>query len=1063
MIKKLTIAILLVFTVLFTFTFQPVQAATADTLVIHYKRFDENYEDWFLWLWHDGIDQDAAHYFNGTDSYGVTATIDIDLEYGDIPNIGILIRDGDWNKDFQSDRFIDLTNPNENGEVHAYFLQGEGFFSYVSEDQPGCNPEIKDPNLCAQVMPMGLLDVYFDAALDIHFFSTDIVSASDITIYKDDQSETFSGFTSGKNGILSLVNPVDLSSTYRIEINYNGTLSSRVVRLDVDYDSSLFAEYYHYDGDLGIEYSQEETTFKLWAPVSSEVELNLYTAGHTTFKRADGADTPYAVYDLEYLEKGVWTVTVPGDLHGVYYTYNVVNSGNKVTDVPDPYSISTGINGMRSMVVDLALTDPVGWEQDQGVNGYQNANDAIIYELHVRDLTSHASWGGPEDLEGTYLGFTIEGTTYTNPINNETVTTGLDHLAELGVTHIHLLPTYDQDGWNDEENFSFNWGYNPQHYNVPEGGYSTDPFNGAVRITEYKEMVMALHNKGINVINDVVYNHTASGDYSFSRIVPNYFHRIDDNGIWSNGSGVGNETASERYMVRKYIVESVEYWAEEYHIDGFRFDLMSIHDYQTMNELAIRAEAVDPDIFIYGEPWGGGTIALDWNLQAGKNNLWRMPLIGAFNDNLRNAIKGSPDGSDSGYISNSQNVYTILDGLEGSFDYGDWSHSNTTQVINYVSAHDNLTLFDKLKSVHGASGYTKQIDYEARLSNSIVMFSQGVPFLHAGVDFLRTKGGDHNSYDAPDSVNQLNYVRKSNYVNSFEYYQGIIEVRKAFESFKMQTDADIDANLTNLNPGGYGTVGIRLTKNNEDILVYFNGGAYVNDINLPSGAWELLVDRDEAGLEGMGTFATRYPIEKAETLVFVKGNNEDVIPSPQSKPEITTTIGVAFEGASFRLSSTSTIVEYSINDGEWITVDVPNTFIYIPDLQVGFYDLRIKDEFGGISDPFTVEIKVNPNAVSCEDDPDQAKCELTCEEDPNQEKCEQPLVCEEGYILQGEECVLIEEPTVPECNPGFILEDGFCVREEVVPETGCFGEIKLSLLSIAAISLLGFVIIRRFK
>ena len=958
-LRKILLAFIVVLGTLLTLNITQVSASNADTLVIHYYRYDESYDDWFLWLWHDGIEVDAEHHFNGTDTYGVTATIDIAGEYGVINEIGILIRDDNWNKDYETDRFIDLTEPDSNGVVHAYFLQAEGFFSYTETDKAGCDPNSRDPYLCAQSLNTGLLDAYFGDDLKVNFTVGETITSSDITILKDGSQVGFSGFTSGKLGVLTLDEAVDVSLSYMIQVDVNGDISELPIRVGSSYESQIFNLAYNFDGWLGTDYSSAETTFRVWAPVSSSAEVNLYEAGHTTASRADGVDSPSQVLEMTYIGQGVFELTVTGDLHGTYYTFNVVNSGQKVSDIQDPYGKTFGLNGQRSMVIDMEQVNPVGWDDDEGINGYTNPNDAIIYELHVRDLTSQQSWGGPDEYRNTYMGLTVTGTSYTNALTGVSVTTGLDHLIELGITHLHLLPTYDQD-WNDEANFQFNWGYNPQNYNSPEGGYSTDPYDGAVRVNEYKQMVMALHENGINVINDVVYNHTGPGaQYSFNKIVPNYFYRFNSDGSWSNGSGVGNETASERYMVRKFIVDSIEHWATEYHIDGFRFDLMSIHDYTTMNELSNVAEAIDPDIFVYGEPWGGGTIALPYNQQAGKHNLWQMPLISAFNDNFRNAIKGSPDGEDGGYVTTGNGIYDIMSGIEGS---GDWNiGSYSYQSINYVTAHDNLTLYDKLLRANNVSAYTQEVDYQARLSNSIVMFSQGVPFLHAGVDFLRTKGGNHNSYDASDAVNKLDWVRKSNNVESFEYYKGIIEIRKAYASFKMSDRNTIAANLEFLFPDGYGLVGYRLTRFDEDILIYHNSGAFANDISLPSGAWSLISDRDEAGLDSLGTYATRYPIEEAETLVFVKGDSADVIPSPQHKPEITSFLSVVYEGRDFKISANAVIAAYSVDDGDFINVDTNEMFIYISDLLVGEHDIRIKDINGGISDPFTVKILANPS------------------------------------------------------------------------------------------------------
>lgn len=1048
--RRLLMSVLFVLLITLGIGHTTVFAVEADSVIVHYHRYDNDYSDWSLWVW-EGQSSGFDVAFTGSDTYGVTANIDVTDSYFDTAtSIGVLIKDSAWNKDVEADRFINLSGADGNGDIHVYFLQGESFFSYVSSNQVGCNPESPDPYLCAQELQSGLLDVYFNSSLNVHFISTDIVTAADITITKDGVPVGFTGFVSGTSGTLVLSQTVALGSIYKIQVNYNGTIIERVIRVNMDYDSSGFAQAYHYDGMLGVEYSSTSTTFRLWAPVSSSVEVNLYTKGHTVLSRNDGVDVPYDTILMDYVGKGVWATTVSGDLNGVYYTYNVVNSGSKVEDIQDPYGVTFGLNGQRSMVVDLDSTDPLGWENDQGVDGYTNPNEAIIYELHVRDLTSQNAWGGPSEYQGKYMGFTVENTSYTNTITGVTVSTGLAHLIELGITHVHLLPTYDQD-WNNEANFQFNWGYNPQNYNSPEGGYSTDPYDGAVRINEYKQMVMALHSNGINVINDVVYNHTGPGGYySFNRIVPNYFYRLNPDGSYSNGTGVGNETASERYMVNKFIVDSVVYWAEEFHIDGFRFDLMAVHDYHTMNDVANAVEAIDADIFVYGEPWGGGTIALDWNLQAGKHNLDNMPLIAAFNDQIRNAIKGSPDGNDAGYVTNGQNIYDVMKGIEGSIN---WGMGNTSsQSVNYVTAHDNLTLYDKLLKANGVSGYTEEVDYQARLANSIVLFSQGIPFLHSGVEFLRTKGGNSNSYDASDLVNQLNWVRKSNNVESFEYYKGIIEIRKAYESFKMSSRTDIETYLDFLNPSGFGMIGYRLTKNNEDILVYHNAGAYSNDITLPSGAWKLLSDRNEAGLSGLGTYASRYPIEQAETLVFVRGNSEDVIPSPTHIPEITNIISIAYEGATVRINSTTAIAAYSIDGGDYITVSIPSTFVDITGLAVGFHTIRVKDQFGGISDPFDLTILARNDVVTCEDGYHEVDGECVPDE----------VVCDEGYELVGEECQLIP-PT--QCDDGYELIGEECLPVEY-KKTGCFsiigsGSGVTALFTIIALSGVVFLRIRK--
>ncbi|QMS84227.1 type I pullulanase [Candidatus Xianfuyuplasma coldseepsis] len=1069
-------SILLFIVILLGVNYTNLLSADANDLVVHYHRYDGSYDEWSVWLWQDGI-QGIEVDFTGEDEYGKFVTVDLVANNFNLGmDIGIIVAQipdggGAWIKDIDMDRYLDISSPNLSGEVHAYVLQGVEFISYVATDEVGCDRDNLDPFLCAQELSTGILDAYFDTSLDVNFLATDSIDAADITILENDVPVGFTGFISGTTGTLALDTTVNVSNTYMMEVQYGDTVVQQVIRIDAAFESSLFADAYHYDGWLGFDYSATGTTFRVWAPLSSAAEVNLYEEGHPLSMRSDGANDPYDTIPMEYIGEGVWEASVDGDLNGVYYTYNVVNSGSKVIDIQDPYGVTFGLNGQRAMVLDLDSTDPEGWDTDSGVDGFTNPNEAIIYELHVRDLTSDGGWNGPDEYAGLYMGFTVAGTSYTNSNTGVSVSTGLDHLIELGITHVHLLPTYDQD-WNDERDFQFNWGYNPQNYNSPEGGYSTDPYDGAVRVNEYKQMVMALHSNGINVINDVVYNHTGPGaSYSFNRIVPNYFYRFNSDGSFSNGTGVGNETATERYMVDKFIVDSVTYWAEEYHIDGFRFDLMAVHDYHNMNNVANAVEAIDPDIFVYGEPWGGGAIAIDYSLQAGKQNLYRMPLIAAFNDQIRNAIKGSPDGDDPGYISTGTGITDIMRGIEGSIN---WGFPNSAQSVNYVSAHDNLTLIDKLLKTKGLDSNTYylnvplDVDYEARLANSIVMFSQGTPFLHAGVDFLRTKYGDHNSYSASDSVNQLDWSRKAKYVDSFEYYKGIIEIRKEYDSFKMVDKADIEANLDFLNPPGFGMIGYRLTKNGEDILVYHNGGAYDNDITLPAGAWKLLSDRDEAGLDGLGTYATRYPIYEAETLVFVRGDEADVIESPRLQPIITNRFGITYEGQSYTINSTTDIYAYSINGGAFVPNNTHLSSVDIEGLTPGTYDIRIQDMYGSESEPFTITVLEN-DPITCDEgyhlEGDDCVLDvLTCDEGYHQEGTEcvlTPLTCDEGYHQEGTECV----SDVLTCEEGYVISGTECVKIDDKPvDSGCFSRaiIPSSVIIITSLSgAIGLYLLRK--
>ncbi len=1048
-LRKFLLTLLLSIMTIFAIDTTSILASTASTLVIHYHRYDDDYTDWSLWLWpNEGEGTD--YQFTSTDDFGAVATIDLSNTNLDGSNsVGILIKDStgsSWIKDFDADRFIDMTSSNT---VHAYFLQGEEFFSYVSEDQETCDPTDPNPFLCSINLSGAIIDAFVTEDLKIKYYSSEEVTHTDIKVYENSVEVPFTSSISGTNGELTLSNSFNMEATYALEITANSETDSKVLNRKFDYDSTAFESNFGFDGTLGHEYTDTETTFNLWAPLSSEVELNLYNVGHRTSQRSDGENAPYEEHVMSHIGKGVWQVTLPGDMHGKYYTFDITNNGSETTDIQDPYGVSFGLNGQRSMVLDLESTDPIGWNTDSGVDGYTNPNEAIIYEIHVRDLTSSSSWGGPSEYSGKYMGFTVEGTTYTNESTGVTVSTGLDHLIELGITHVHLLPTYDQDGWNDEANFSFNWGYNPQHFNSPEGGYSTDPYDGTVRVNEYKQMVMTLHENGINVINDVVYNHVANGGgYSMNQILPYYFSRVN-NGNWSNGSGVGNETATERYMVNKFIVDSVKYWAEEFHIDGFRFDLMAVHDYENMNNVANAVEAIDPDIFVYGEPWGGGTIDLPGDQQAGKQNLYRMPLIAAFNDEFRNALKGSPDGTDQGYVSNGYGIDKIMNGIKGNV-----IGTTSSQSINYVSAHDNLTLYDKLLKSNGYNQYLyyEDMDYQQRLASSVVLLSQGIPFLHGGSDFLRTKYGNHNSYEAPDSVNQFSYVKKANYVDTFEYFKGIIEIRKEFDSFKMTDRNDINNHLSFLYPEGYGMIGYRLTKNNEDILVYHNPGVQQNDVSLPSGAWKLIADRDQAGLESLGTFETRYPIEESETLIFVKGNSEDVTTSPLHEPVITSSVGIIYETGAFNLKSNTLIHSYSINGGPFITLETPTNTTIITNLEPGEYEFIIRDEYGTESNPYILKVlEVIP--LTCPDGQYEKNGE--CVDD------EEPLVCGDNQKEVNGECVDIQQSII--CEDGETVVDGKCVPMD----TGCFGAITsknpLSIIVLSVLAVLSILVFRKVK
>lgn len=541
-------------------------------------------------------------------------------------------------------------------------------------------------------------------------------------------------------------------------------------------------------------YQPEATTFRLWSPTAQAVQLHLYEAG-------DGG-APAATHALDEGANGLWSKTLPGDLHGTYYTFQVKIDGDWLEETPGIYARAVGVNGRRAMVVDLARTNPDGWEADKGP-ALRIPSEAVIYELHIRDVTIHPESGSA--YPGKYPGLAEGGTK-----GPQGVSTGIDHIRELGVTHVHLLPAFDHYSIDETrlDQPQYNWGYDPQNYNVPEGSFSTDPYRGEVRIREFKEMVKAFHDRGIGVILDVVYNHTGRTETSnFNLEVPGYYYRHWPDGSYANSSACGNETASERPMMRRYMLESVAYWAREYHLDGFRFDLMGIHDIETMNEIAATLKSINPHILIYGEGWTAGDSPLPEERRALKKHTAQMPQISAFSDDLRDGLKGSVfEDLQTGFVSGAEGTEASIQfGLVGSIqhpqiDYAAVNYSQAPwtqapwQAISYVSCHDNHTLYDKLRISCPDAGEDEFIAM-AKLANAIVLTSQGTAFLHAGAEMLRTKQGEHNSFESPDSVNQFDWSRKAVHADVVRYYQNLIALRKAHPGFRLSTAAEVQRRL----------------------------------------------------------------------------------------------------------------------------------------------------------------------------------------------------------------------------------------------------------------------------
>ncbi|MFK5884007.1 MAG: type I pullulanase, partial [Candidatus Izemoplasma sp.] len=875
-----------------------VHATEADKLIIHYHRFDDDYGSWGLWLWANQPTPGDGLYklFDQTDDFGEYYEIDLAGSYLEgSTRIGFIVRDGSWTKDIAADRFIDMTSPDVNGDVHVYLVSGD---ATIYSDASAVDTS-------ARAMNVG-----FTSLDNVNFTLTDMVTQSDVTVFENGVSIPFSDFTMNTlSGTLSIDGGVDLSKSYTIEFDFNEAgyePKNYPISLSGIYSSDEFNDNFAYDGDLGALYTTESTTFRLWAPISDSITLNLYDVGHnsydTDYDGITGTDVPYMMYDLIKIEKGVWEITVVGDLHGVYYTYDVTNSGI-TNEVVDPYAFSTGVNGYRGMVVDFERLNPDSWVSDYRPNIMTDYNDAIIYEAQIRDYTTHDTWNGTEAYRGTFLGFAESGTSYNG------VTTGFDHIVELGITHVQLLPVFDFGAAVDETRLTdssyiskkdtiFNWGYMPENFNSIEGSFSTNPYDGSVRITEFKTLIQAFHNENIRIIMDVVYNHTGkSSDSNFDLILPGYYFRMTEAGSFSNGSGTGNETASENYMMSKFMVDSTVFYAEEYNISGFRFDLMKLHDYETMNKITDALHAIDPTIMVYGEPWTGGTSLLPDSEAAFFDNMAQMPSVAVFNDDLRNSIKGSVwNDTDLGFIQGLSTDEVLKIGIVGSVYHNDLNVPddsrgafavNPNQSINYVTAHDNNTLYDKIMLS------TEDLEYEdvvnmQKQANAIILTSQGIPFIHGGVEIMRSKpciiiNGeaqgecdatltyDHNSYRSPDETNQIDWSLKTANIDVFEYYKGLIELRKSTDVFSYNDTETIQSNIYfNIDGGGIVSYVIYDPQSVwEYTLVVHNNSTAQRFIDLQGKTWNLVANQSTAGTSTIEVLSTaNYPVLPNETLVM---------------------------------------------------------------------------------------------------------------------------------------------------------------------------------------------------
>ncbi len=845
---------------------------------VHYYRPDGDYSNWEVHMW------------NGVETLSSTRKFAEDLVeydgkqwakatyYADASDVwvGFIIKTPEWTKDPDGDRKIDISDVT-GGVVNVYAVSGTDLEDFVTDKS------------------QATLGAKVTAA--VYDYKTSTIEVTTSYPIEEVSLDTFK--LEGPDGQMTIT-AVEKLTDLTYKVTYEGTIDEYgvytlyynevpcVVTIPNTYSTEEFEAEYTYTGDdLGATWTAESTTFRVWAPTAAAVSVKLYESG------TPGTDDLLDTVEMTADVNGTWVAAVEGDLNGTYYTYAVTRKGETVEAV-DPYARTTGVNGDRAMVIDLDSTDPEGWENDDYVT-VDNYTDAVIWELHVRDFSIDASSG--MENKGKYLAFTESGTT----VNGEgEIATGVDYMVDLGVNYVHLLPVYDINSV-DETVGGYNWGYDPKNYNVPEGSYSTDPYNGAIRVNEFKQMVQSLHDAGIGVVMDVVYNHVAdAGNFCFNQIVPGYFSRIHDDGSYQSNSGCGNDTATERAMVSKYIVDSVLYWCEEYHIDGFRWGLVGLIDYETINAVMEAVHEVNPNIIFYGEGWE----MCDWTTKEGyKDKMTIQPnddkvnteagVFAFFNDTIRNVIHGGVfTATDKGFVSGNLSDWTyqtVVEGYMGNSTWGSDSGSVDTplQTVNYASCHDNYTLFDNLTiDAMDATGKTAaEVAEQAAAMNNLAaayyITAQGVTFIHAGEEMLRSKpdaaqdnGFNHNSYASGDEINSIKwYTLADELVDmSHDYYQGLIAFRAAHPALRMTTEEEILSTMEVLPTASNDVIAILNNGGNGEevtILSIFNAGAEAAEFTLPAGKWDVYVSGQNAGTEILDTVSGTITIDGTSTTILI--------------------------------------------------------------------------------------------------------------------------------------------------------------------------------------------------
>ncbi len=876
-----------------TFEIKVVEDKNEITIRLHYSRPDGNYQNWNVWVWTEGTEgQNGARYDFKEESSEMVATISLNGRKNS--RFGYIIRksegDNDWvekdpNKELN--RYIDLSQ----------ILSGT-IDCYVESGKDEVHEELGDDILKG----VKICSIDYDKKIN----SIKVVTGNPI----DEDADTVFAIKRSDNAEIA-INSVTASSSqkeYTIEPEENLSSIKAMVKsylisfdgydyrfvlepLRTLYSSPEFEDAFTYTGnDLGATWTPQKTTFKVWAPTADNVKVKLYTNGEV------GKGVLQQTISMTEGDKGVWSAEAMGNYYAVYYTYSVTING-KTTEACDPYARTTGVNGDRAMITNLSYADPEGWAEDVSPNAGMSYTDSVIYELHVRDFSIDESSGIKPEWQGKFLGLTQEGTT-----NKTGQATGLDYLKDLGVTHIHLLPSYDYATVDETklDTPQYNWGYDPKNYNVPEGSYSTDPYDGEVRVKEMKQMVKTLHDNKINVIMDVVYNHVYDADkFCFNQIVPQYFSRTKEDGTYSNGSGCGNDTASERAMVKKYIVDSVNYWADEYHIDGFRFDLVGLLDTETINEVVNTVHEKHPNVVFYGEGWTLPTeVSKDGYTMATQANASKTPLFAYFSDGIRDLLKGGNNETDLGFVSGltgqEEPMANCFRALAG------WS-STPTQIVNYASCHDNYTLKDKLDATAGKTNSPEDVIKMNNLAAAIYLTAQGIPLIHAGEELLREKKDengniDHNSYKSPDSINSIKWsnLNKEEYQKTRDYYKGLIAFRKNHAALRLTTAEAVKQNVK-YHWITYEVIMFVINGKeqiagevSDGIVIIFNATNAEKEVDLyqktdennsmygiAEGTWNICVNAEKAGTEILESITDgKVKVAPISAMILVKGESE---------------------------------------------------------------------------------------------------------------------------------------------------------------------------------------------